>query len=342
MFERYTEKARRAIFFARGEAGLFGSPYIESEHLLLGLLGENKALLHTHCGTIESVRKQIEAQTPLREKIPTSIDLPVSDECERIFVYAAQEASNLSHKHIGTEHLVLGVLRVQDCFAAALLRERGITLEMYREEIQNSLAGQLGTPDTTFATTSQPLSPKSPGLPTGYRSQRVLYNNATETIILELHPSRVFLGQEQLASWRPQSRLFVRQKDKESYEQVGAPPEEVSYESPVTCESLPLVVFNSVRRSKTGGDWEGIYSYNLNSKEIELRISPEHLRLSEAHGRLCIRELVSLSEDANTVRVNMAIETIASGAGAIHNYLANVDLRDQRVSLLSRLLDTRF
>ena len=342
MFERYTEKARRAIFFARREAGLFGSPYIESEHLLLGLLGENKALLHAHGGTIESVLKQIEAQTPLRERIPTSIDLPVSDECERIFVYAAQEASHLSHKHIGTEHLVLGVLRVQDCFAAALLRERGITLEMYREQVQKSLSGQLGTADTTFATSSQPLSPKSPGLPSGYRSQRVLYNNATETLILELHPGRVFLSQEQLASQRLQSRIFVRHKDKESYEQVGAPPEEVSYESPVTCESLPVVMFNSVRRSRAGADWEGIYSYNLNNKELKLCISPERLRLSEAPGRLCIRELISLSEDAQTVRVNMAIETIASGTGIIHNHLANVDLRDQQVSLLSQLLDTRF
>ena len=70
MFERYTEKARRVIFFARYEASQFGSPYIESEHLLLGLLREDKALanrfLRSHAA-IESIRKQVEAHTTVRE-----------------------------------------------------------------------------------------------------------------------------------------------------------------------------------------------------------------------------------------------------------------------------------
>ena len=67
MFESYTEKARRVIFFARYEASQFGSPYIETEHLLLGLLREDKALtnrfLRSHA-SIESIRKQIEGRTP--------------------------------------------------------------------------------------------------------------------------------------------------------------------------------------------------------------------------------------------------------------------------------------
>jgi len=134
----------------------------------------------------------------------------------------------------------------------------------------------------------------------------------------------------------------VRHKDKEAYEQIGSPAEEVSYESPVTCESLPLAMFNSLKRGKMGADWEGVYSYNLNSKELKLCLSPQHLRFSEAHGRLWIRELVSLSEDAQTVCVNIAVEKIVSGGGIIHYYLAKVDLRDQQVSLLSRLLDSRF
>ena len=75
MFERYTEKARRVIFFARYEASQFGSPYIETEHLLLGLLREDKALtnrfLRSHA-SVESIRKQIEAHTTIREKVSTS------------------------------------------------------------------------------------------------------------------------------------------------------------------------------------------------------------------------------------------------------------------------------
>jgi ATP-dependent Clp protease ATP-binding subunit ClpC len=79
MFERYSENARRVIFFARYEAGQYGSPYIETEHLLLGLMREDKALatrfLRTH-GFIESIRKAIEARITIRERISTSVEVP--------------------------------------------------------------------------------------------------------------------------------------------------------------------------------------------------------------------------------------------------------------------------
>src|ERR1017187_9754337 len=85
MFERYTEKARRVIFFARYEASQFGSPYIETEHLLLGLLREDKALtnrfLRSHA-SVESIRKQIEGHTTIREKVSTrSEERRVGKEC---------------------------------------------------------------------------------------------------------------------------------------------------------------------------------------------------------------------------------------------------------------------
>ena len=138
MFERYTEKARRVIFFARYEASQFGSPYIETEHLLLGLIREDKALanrfLRSH-GAVDSIRKQIEAHTTVREKVSTSVDLPLSHECKRVLAYAAEEAERLSHKHIGTEHLLLGLLREEKCFAAEILHERGLRLSTIREEL---------------------------------------------------------------------------------------------------------------------------------------------------------------------------------------------------------------
>jgi ATP-dependent Clp protease ATP-binding subunit ClpC len=138
MFERYTEKARRVIFFARYEASQFGSPYIETEHLLLGLLREDKALtnrfLRSHA-SVESIRKQIEGHTTIREKVSTSVDLPLSNECKRVLAYAAEEAERLSHKHIGTEHLLLGLLREEKCFAAEILHERGLRLSSIREEL---------------------------------------------------------------------------------------------------------------------------------------------------------------------------------------------------------------
>jgi ATP-dependent Clp protease ATP-binding subunit ClpC len=141
MFERYTEKARRVIFFARYEASQFGSPYIETEHLLLGLLREDKALtnrfLRSHA-SVESIRKQIEGHTTIREKVSTSVDLPLSNECKRVLAYAAEEAERLSHKHIGTEHLLLGLLREEKCFAAEILHERGLRLPAIREELQRT------------------------------------------------------------------------------------------------------------------------------------------------------------------------------------------------------------
>ena len=142
MFERYTEKARRVIFFARYEASQFGSPYIETEHLLLGLLREDKALtnrfLRSHA-SVESIRKQIEGHTTIREKVSTSVDLPLSNECKRVLAYAAEEAERLSDKHIGTEHLLLGLLREGDGVAAKVLRSLNVNIQQCREEILKEL-----------------------------------------------------------------------------------------------------------------------------------------------------------------------------------------------------------
>ncbi len=94
MFERYTEKARRVIFFARYEASQFGSPYIETEHLLLGIIREDKALtnrfLRSH---VASIRKEVENQTTVREKTSTSVDLPLSNESKRVLAYGWNGAS---------------------------------------------------------------------------------------------------------------------------------------------------------------------------------------------------------------------------------------------------------
>ncbi|MBZ5561264.1 MAG: hypothetical protein LAP13_02470 [Acidobacteriia bacterium] len=141
MFERYTEKARRAIFFARYEASQFGSPYIETEHMLLGLLREDKTLATSFLrrqASVESIRKEIEGRRPIRDKVATSVDLPISQECKRVLEYAPEEADRLGHKHIGTEHLLLALLRVEKSLAAEILHERGLTLATVREEVSKA------------------------------------------------------------------------------------------------------------------------------------------------------------------------------------------------------------
>jgi ATP-dependent Clp protease ATP-binding subunit ClpC len=138
MFERYTEKARRVIFFARYEACQYGSPFIETEHLLLGLLREDKALanrfLRSH-GSLDSIRKQIEGRTTIRERVSTSVELPFSEEVKRVLRHAVEQAERMAHKHIGTEHLLLGILCEEKCFAAEILHERGLRLSTVREEL---------------------------------------------------------------------------------------------------------------------------------------------------------------------------------------------------------------
>src|SRR5579871_6339384 len=111
MFERYTEKARRVIFFARYEAAQFGSPNIETEHLLLGLLREDKALTNRFIGkTSWDIRKEVEGHSTVREKVSTSVDLPLSEDSKRVLKFSAEEADRLNCKHIGTEHLLLAIL----------------------------------------------------------------------------------------------------------------------------------------------------------------------------------------------------------------------------------------
>jgi len=141
MFERYTEKARRVIFFARYEASQVGSPTIETEHLLLGLLREDIAVTNRFIGSyisLEDIVKQLRKQTAVREKVSTSVDLPLSNESKRVIAYAAEESDRLGHKHIGPEHLLLALLREEKCFAAQILEARGVKLAKVREELANT------------------------------------------------------------------------------------------------------------------------------------------------------------------------------------------------------------
>ena len=139
MFERYTERARRVLFFARYEASQLGSISIETEHLLLGLIREGKGLTsrifaRSHL-SIENIRKEIEGRTVFREKVSTSVEIPFSAETKRVLQFAAEEADRLLHNYIGTEHLLLGILREERSVASTVLSEKGMRLKSVREDI---------------------------------------------------------------------------------------------------------------------------------------------------------------------------------------------------------------
>ena len=145
MFERYTEKARRVIFFARYEASNYGSPYIESEHMLLGLLREDKAmtkrLLQNH-NSVEAIRRDLDRLKSGNAKISTSVDLPLSPECKQILDSAAREAEEFGHHHVGTEHLALGLLAAKGSLGESLLEKYGVRLNEFREEIRRTVDQQ--------------------------------------------------------------------------------------------------------------------------------------------------------------------------------------------------------
>lgn len=147
MFERYTEKARRVIFYARYEASQFGTPEIETEHLLLALFKENTghiaAFLQRPIDT-GALRERIQQRHGQRKWFSTSVDLPLTEECKRVLAYAAEEADRFGHSHIGTEHLFLGLLREEKSFAGQVLREHGASLKEVRRHIEKAPAPEEG------------------------------------------------------------------------------------------------------------------------------------------------------------------------------------------------------
>src|SRR4249920_1730125 len=133
MFERFTETARRALFFARFEVSELGGPAIEAEHLLLGILradqGPAPRLFAAAGFSYSEARAAIQAHQGTGERLSTSIEIPFTDEAKRVFERAQKEADRLDHPHIGNEHLLLGILHQESSFAAGLLRSHGLNLD---------------------------------------------------------------------------------------------------------------------------------------------------------------------------------------------------------------------
>jgi hypothetical protein len=162
MFERFTENARRTIFFARYEAAQVNSPFIETEHLLLGLMRAQKNIFISllKIGTAEEIQREIRSQMPpTPQMVTTSVDLPLSNQSKRVLAYAAEESERLHDRHIGPEHLLLGLLREKDATAAEILQKHGATLPEFRELMRktpldrSSDRGEISSrddPDTTY------------------------------------------------------------------------------------------------------------------------------------------------------------------------------------------------
>ena len=139
MFEKYNEKARRALFFARYEASKLGSRVIESEHILLGILREGEEtvgeIFRRFQVKAEEIRREIEGERVFVERISSTAELPLSEESKKILAYASHEAESMLHSTVGSEHLLIGLLRVEGCLAMRILAQHGLDLYTVREEV---------------------------------------------------------------------------------------------------------------------------------------------------------------------------------------------------------------
>ncbi|CAN5462880.1 ATP-dependent protease ATP-binding subunit ClpC [soil metagenome] len=162
MFERYTERSRRVIFFARYEALQYGSQVIAPEHILLGLMREDKTLSarffpFRHVLTVDSIRRDVEERIVLRDRIPQSSELHLSPATKQILFYANDESRQLKNRHIGPEHLLLGIVREEKSVAAEILFGYGLRLNDVRDEMTR----QAGVPGVIAANKE---NSKTPGL----------------------------------------------------------------------------------------------------------------------------------------------------------------------------------
>ncbi len=138
MFEKYTEKAKKVLFLARYEASQMGSKVIGSEHLLLGLIKEGddlvRDLFQRSNVNLELLRAELEARGPSGEKQSAPIEIPFSEEAKKVLSSAEEEAERLLHPYVSDEHILLGLLRVEDSAAGRVLAEKGMRLYALRED----------------------------------------------------------------------------------------------------------------------------------------------------------------------------------------------------------------
>jgi ATP-dependent Clp protease ATP-binding subunit ClpC len=145
MYERFTDRARCCIRLANQKALSFNQEYIHTEHLLLGVILESpgvgiRALDEIGISAAVLLKTLTEEIQPGLTKI-TMVRLPQSRRCKKAFEYAMEEARNLHHDYVGTEHLLLGLLREEGGIAAQVLTRLGVSLDELRLRVAKQIAG---------------------------------------------------------------------------------------------------------------------------------------------------------------------------------------------------------
>ena len=165
MFERFTDRARKVMALANQEAQRFNHEYIGTEHILLGLVKEGSGVganvLKNLDVDLRKVRLEVEKLVKSGPDMVTMGKLPQTPRAKKVIEYAIEEARSLNHNYVGTEHLLLGLLRENDGVAAQVLMNLGLKLEEVREEVLNLLGAGMDVEPSAGA----------PGMPRGARAK---------------------------------------------------------------------------------------------------------------------------------------------------------------------------
>src|SRR5262245_56693896 len=149
MYERFTDRARKVMQLANQEAQRFNHEYIGTEHILLGLVKEGSGVAANVLKNLDidlrKIRLEVEKIVQSGPDMVTMGKLPQTPRAKKVIEYSIEEARNLGHNYVGTEHLLLGLLREQEGVAAQVLMNLGLKLEDVREEVLNLLGHNMAT-----------------------------------------------------------------------------------------------------------------------------------------------------------------------------------------------------
>jgi ATP-dependent Clp protease ATP-binding subunit ClpC len=159
MYERFTDRARKVMQLANQEAQRFNHEYIGTEHILLGLVKEGSGVAANVLKNLDidlrKIRLEVEKIVQSGPDMVTMGKLPQTPRAKKVIEYSIEEARNLNHNYVGTEHLLLGLLREQEGVAAQVLMNLGLKLEDVREEVLNLLGHNMATEESSGGGTGE-------------------------------------------------------------------------------------------------------------------------------------------------------------------------------------------
>src|SRR5678815_4731134 len=159
MFDRFTDRAKKVMSLARQEAQKLNHEYIGTEHVLLGLIQEGSGVaanvLRNMNVDLDKIRDGIQKIVKTGPSMVTMGQLPFTPRAKKVLELSMEEASNLNHNYIGTEHLLLGLIRENEGIAAQVLINLGVKLEDVREEVLDFLGADTGEEEEEESTTQE-------------------------------------------------------------------------------------------------------------------------------------------------------------------------------------------